>query len=250
MSGFEIARDRGIAIVRLDRGKVNALNHPLVRDLASLFDELADDEQTRGVVLTGSGKFFSFGFDIPEFLGFTKEQFTRFLVDFTDLYTRMFLLPKPLVAGLNGHAVAGACMMALACDRRVMATGKAKISLNEISFGASVFAGCVEMLRAVVGHRTAETVLYGGRMYVAERALELGLVDRIAPPDEVGALALEEALELAGQDGVAFRSIKGLLRRPIAEVMRRHEPDSIREFADIWYSESTWRRLHRIEIRS
>jgi 3,2-trans-enoyl-CoA isomerase len=68
------------------------------------------------VILTGSGKFFSFGFDIPEFLAITKEEFTEYLANFTDLYTYLFLYSKPVIAALNGHTMAGGCMLALACD--------------------------------------------------------------------------------------------------------------------------------------
>jgi enoyl-CoA hydratase len=88
------------------------------------------DPVLRALVLTGRGKFFSFGFDIPEFLPFTKEQFTNYLINFSDFYTYLFLYPKPIVAALNGHAIAGGCMLALACDHRVMTAGKGKISLN------------------------------------------------------------------------------------------------------------------------
>lgn len=140
-------------------------------------------------------------------------------------------------------------MLALACDRRVMAQGKGRISLNEIGFGASVFAGCVEMLRACVGHRTAESVLLSGEMYGAEEALRLGLVDRTAPPEELPAAAVEEARVLGGRDSHAYRSIKALLRGPVAEEIESREAESIREFADIWYSPETWAKLQKIEIR-
>jgi enoyl-CoA hydratase/carnithine racemase len=248
MKSVRIARDGELAVVTLERGKVNALNHTVVRELTDVFKALEVDA-SRGVVFTGAGKFFSFGFDIPEFLGVEKQDFIAFLTDFTALYTRLFLFPKPLVAGLNGHAVAGACMLATACDRRVMARGRAKISLNEITFGASVFAGCVAMLRTWVGHRTAEEVLFTGAMYSADEARRLGLVDRVEEPERVAAAALEEARALARQDAVAFRSIKNLLRGPVAEEMRRREPASVQEFADIWYSPATWERLKKIEIR-
>lgn len=249
MSHLQVSRFDEIAVVRLNRGKVNALNHDLVLELHSCFDRLRQDPSVRSVVLTGKGKFFTFGFDIPEFISWSKEDFTRYLSDFTALYTRLFEFPRPVVAALNGHTIAGGCMIALACDRRIMATGKGKISLNEITFGASVFAGCVEMLKLVTGDRSAERILFSGAMYDAEEALELGLVDSICTPDDLQACALNEARTLTAGDGVAFESIKKLLRGPTARMMREREPASIREFADIWYSEPTWKRLEKIEIR-
>jgi enoyl-CoA hydratase/carnithine racemase len=181
MSHVHVDRSAELGIVTLDRGKVNALNVPTVRELSECFGQLEQDESVRGVVLTGAGKFFSFGFDIPEFLGFTKGAFVDYLTSFTDFYTQVFVFPKPVVAAVNGHAVAGGCMIATACDVRVMAVGKGKISLNEITFGASVFAGCVAMLKHWVGGRTAERILYSGAMYDAEEARRLGLVQEADP---------------------------------------------------------------------
>lgn len=249
MRYVRVDRSEELRIVTLDRGKVNALNGPTVRELSSCFDQFERDDSVRGLVLTGAGKFFSFGFDIPEFLGFKKEDFADYLTLFTDFYTRVFVFPKPIVAAVNGHAVAGGCMIATACDIRLMASGRGKISLNEITFGASVFAGSVAMLKHWVGGRNAERMLYSGEMYQAEEARRLGLVEEVVPPEELMTRAEDRARMLAGQDPVAFASLKRLIRGPIADEMRRREADSIREFVDIWYSEATWKHLEMIQIR-
>lgn len=249
MDHVEISRTDRLAVVRLRRGKVNAINEATAGELRQRFEELEQDDTVRAVVFTGAGKFFSFGFDIPEFLSYSKDAFIRFLTTFTDLYARIFVLPKPVVAALNGHTIAGGCMLATACDRRIMASGKGRISLNEVTFGSSVFAGCVEMLEACAGHRNAETILFGGALYGPEEARGLGLVDRVVPAERLFDVAVEEAHELARGDATAFRSIKALVRGPIVERIRRREAASVREFADIWYSESTWKRLEKIEIR-
>lgn len=169
----------GIGTLVLKRGKINALNEVVVEELQVALTGLERDAAVKAVILTGHSKFFSFGFDIPQFLPYSREDFSDYLVKFTDLYTYMFLYPKPVVAALNGHAIAGGCMLALACDRRVMVTGKAKISLNEISFGSSIFAGSTEMLRFCVGGRNATQILYSGAMYSAEEAQGLGLIDKV-----------------------------------------------------------------------
>jgi enoyl-CoA hydratase/carnithine racemase len=233
----------GISRVAIRRGKVNAFNDNVIGELSGTFGELALDASVRAVILTGTGKFFSFGFDIPQFLGYDRERFTRYLLNFTRLYRDIFLHPKPVVAALNGHTIAGACMIATSCDYRIMVSGKARISLNEINFGSSVFAGSVEMLKLLVGHRTAETFLSSGAMYSAEEALRMGLVDRVVSEDDLEAEAERVAREYAAKDPEAFRSIKGLLRREVAERMERAERASIEEFVNIWYSEKTWARL-------
>jgi enoyl-CoA hydratase/carnithine racemase len=250
MDFVRVSTNDGIAEVVLKRGKVNALNEPTVEELRACFERVAADPGARAVVFTADGPFFSFGFDIPEFLSYSKEAFSRFLEKFTGLYTYLFTYPKPLVAALNGHAVAGGCMLALACDYRIMVSGKAKISLNEITFGSSVFAGSVEMLKHLVGGRNAQAVLYDGTMYSAEAALQIGLVDQVSSDEKLLEDARQVARRLAGKDAAAFRGIKHLLRGPLAEEMARNEKKSIHEFADIWYSENTWKNLQNIKIHS
>ncbi|MBI5570355.1 MAG: enoyl-CoA hydratase/isomerase family protein [Desulfomonile tiedjei] len=237
-----------IATLTLSRGKVNALNGLVVDQLRRHFKQLESNPAVKSVVLTGRGKFFSFGFDIPEFLSFSKEEFADYLTNFTDFYTYLFLYPKPVVAALNGHTIAGGCMMALACDHRVMVTGKAKISLNEMAFGSSVFAGSTEMLRFLVGSANATSVLYSGAMWSAEEARSLGLVQEIATDESLMVQARQAAAKMASNQLPAFASIKSLLRKPVSEVMIRREGQSIKEFVDIWYSETTWANLQNIKI--
>ncbi len=250
MSSIHVSRDEGIATITLSRGKVNALNEAMVEEIDACFEDLGKDETVRSIILTGQGKFFSFGFDIPEFLSYSKDAFIVFLTKFTNLYTRVFLSPKPVVCALNGHAIAGGCMLAMACDYRLMTSGKAKISLNEINFGSSVFAGCVEMLKFWVGQRNAQSVVYGGWMLLAEDALQLGLIHQMSAEENLKDDATAVGRDLAQKDRAAFASIKTLLRRPVAAEMMKRERDSVLEFADIWYSERTWKNLQEIRIHS
>jgi 3,2-trans-enoyl-CoA isomerase len=240
----------GIAELVLERGKVNALNEQVVDELSQSFRELADDSRVRGILLAGTGKFFSFGFDVPEFLGVAKEAFAGYLEKFTALYRDVFAHPKPVVAAINGHAVAGGCMLATACDTRVMVKEDAKIGLNEIGFGSSLFAGSLEMLRFWVGARRAQEVAYSGTLYTADQALALGLVDATAPEVTLRDEARRWLDEHIDKPPAAFRSIKLLLRQPILEEIQRSEAASIREFVEIWYSPEMRRRLEKIKIHA
>ena len=248
MSFMHVSKDGEIATVTLSREKVNALSEPMVEEITKSFEDLATDKEVKSIIFTGSGKFFSFGFDVPEFLSYPKDDFVRYLEKFTNLYTYIFHFPKPIVAALNGHTIAGGCMLATACDLRLMVTGKARISLNEITFGAPVFAGCLEMLRYCVGPRNAQSIVYSGAMYSAEEAFQLGLVDQVSSEDALAEDARKVAQELAQKDSSAFRTIKHLLRKPAVEEMIKREKDAILEFVDIWYSERTWENLKEIKI--
>ena len=249
MSFVDVQLKDGIATVCLERGKVNALNPLVVEQLSAMFDGLQSNPDVKAVVLTGRGKFFSFGFDLPEFLSYSREQFTRFLTSFTALYRALFVFPKPLVVALNGHAVAGGCMIALTCDKAILAQGSAKMSLNEIGFGSSVFAGSTEMLQFRAGTHAGE-VLYSGAMYSPAEALAIGLVDEVVAPDSLLDRAREMAGELASRRPAAFAGIKSLLRQPVADSMAAREAASISDFVEIWYTEPTWTNLRRITIRS
>jgi Delta3-Delta2-enoyl-CoA isomerase len=238
-----------IATVTLSRGSVNALNLAAVEQLHRLLTEIEDDGGIRTIVLTAHGPFFSFGFDVPEFITVGREEFSDYLVRFTDLYRYLFTYPKPVIAALNGHTIAGACMIALACDWRVMVTGKARISLNEITFGSSVFAGATEMLRFAAGSRNAALILNSGALLPAAEAADLGLVDQAVDPELFGEAVAGAASTHAAKDQAAFASIKHLLRGPVAEEFARRERASIARFVDIWYSPSTRRQLEKITIR-
>jgi enoyl-CoA hydratase/carnithine racemase len=237
-----------VAKVVLNRGKVNPINEPFTEELKQRFEELALDASVKAVVLTGRDKFFSFGLDIPEFLGYTKESFVRFVTKFADLYTYIFLFPKPVIAALNGHTVAGGCMLATACDYRIMVTGKSRISLNEINFGSSLFPGSAEMLKYCTGHRNAELVAYTGAMFSAEEGKQLGLVDDVVPEESLEEHAIKTAKEFARRYSPAFESIKMLLRHDTGEEMKKKDAHYRDEMVDIWYSEQTWKQLQNIKI--
>jgi enoyl-CoA hydratase/carnithine racemase len=243
MEHLELSKDGSIATVTLNRGKVNAINERVVEELFGVFRELADDPDIGAIVFTGKGHFFTYGFDIPEFLGYSKDAFIGYLVKFTDFYRYLFLYPKPVVAALNGHAIAGGCMLAMACDYRIMVSGKAKISLNEINFGSSLFAGSIEMLKRLLGQQKAGMVALNGSLFSAVDALRIGLIDQVVTEADLSAEAKNTAMKYAQKAPAAFRSIKTLLRKPVTEDIINREKQSIYEFVDIWYSEETWKQL-------
>lgn len=249
MGNVEIESTDNITTLTLNRGKVNALNEAVVDELRGIFGDLKSNNGVRAVILTGNGKFFSFGFDVPELYDYSPEDFTRYLRKFTGLYTDIFIFPKPLIAAINGHAVAGGCMLATACDMRLMVGGKARISLNEITFGSSVFAGSVEMLRFIVGSRNAEKILIGGGMLSADEALEMGLIDEVVDENIIMASATIRAGEMASRNPQAFAGLKSLLRNPIAAEMRANEEQSMSDFVQIWYSPETRESLKTVQIR-
>jgi len=238
----------GIVTLSLNRGKVNPINGEVVEEILKRLKTLGDDSSVKAIIFTGIGKFFSFGFDVPELLSYSREAFSEFLTKFTNLYSYMFLYPKPIIAALNGHTIAGGCMLALTCDRRIMISEKAKISLNEIDLGVPIFTGITEILRFCVGSRNATEIIYSGALYSSEEAYSLGLVDEVVNAEDLTDAATKAASDLGHKPWPAFAGIKSLLRRPTLKETAQKESESIKEFVDIWYSESTREILKDVKI--
>jgi enoyl-CoA hydratase/carnithine racemase len=106
------------------------------------------------------------------------------------------------------------------------------------------------MLKFLIGGKNAQAALYDGTMYSAEMALHLGMIDQVSSQGKLLEDAQEVAKRMGGKDTAAFRSIKGLLRAPVAQEMVKEEDASVQEFVRIWYSENTWKNLHAIRIHS
>jgi len=249
MDIINVSNHNEVTTVTLVRGKVHALNEASLDRLLVCLEEIRHDPGTRIVVLTGEGSFFSFGLDVPEIYEYSENDCARFLGKFTRLYTELYAFAKPVIAAINGHAIAGGCMLTNTCDYRVMVTGKARISLNEVTFGSSIFAGSVEILRGLVGTRHAETIAFTGRMFSAEEAAALGLVDKAVPPNLLAPTVVEVSENYKAIDLRAFAAIKRLTREPILEQIQRREQQSIQRFIDLWYSPETREKLKGIQIR-
>jgi len=162
----------------------------------------------------------------------------------------MFLFPKPIVAALNGHAVAGGCVLALPCDTRIAADVTMSMALNEVALGASLFASTVEMLRYRLRNAEAEQLLLTGRMIDTKEALRIGLVDQVVEGSNLLPTALSRAQELAAQYGPGYVALRRLIRQRVADRWLRREEASIEEFVRIWYTPETRAKTRLVQIRN
>jgi len=250
MSSVNSKYDNKTAIITINRPKVNALNDRLITELAAAFQNAKSNDYINAVILTGEGSFFSFGFDVPEFMAYPKSSFKSYVIHYSKLIKEIFMFPKPVIAALNGHCIAGGCVLALACDYRVMVSPNAKIALNEMTFGSSLFSSAIETLQYAVGAKNSEKIVYSGKMYSAQEALSLDLIDEIVNEDQFLEVVSEVAQNFAGKDIAAFTSIKNMLKQETLNRIESRERETISEFVDIWYSKSTREQLAKIEIRS
>jgi enoyl-CoA hydratase/carnithine racemase len=199
-------RDDGVAVVRLENGKVNALSTELLRQLRSAAESLSSD-LPGAVVVTGSKRMFAAGAEISEFGG--PEEAKAIGDCFTQALSALGALPRPTIAAINGFALGGGCELALACDLRVC-SASARLGQPEILLGIIPGGGGTQRLARLVGPSRAKDIIFSGRQVGAEEALRIGLVDRVADDD-----ALDEALRWAGELAQGAVVAMGLAKRAI-----------------------------------
>ena len=213
-----------VAVLRMVHGKANAFDLEFAEALAQrLWDEARSDQ--RAVVVTGVGGIFSAGVDLVRLMEGGPPYVARFLAALRTFIHTLLDHPKPMVAAINGHAIAGGCVMACACDYRIMSEGKGRVGVPELRVGVPFPTAAIEAIRLVTpAHRLQDTV-YGGRTYPVEQALARGLVDEVVP--EAGLLdrALERAREMARIPSESFRLTKQQLRAPALAAVRAAEED-------------------------
>jgi len=213
----------GIIIATMAHGKNNSITLDLLRQLKDIVTRVNTQDEIKGIVLTGSGKTFSSGFDLPIFLGFKDiKEAVDFYIDEEDCMLELFTCKKPVVAAVNGSAVAGGMILTMACDWRIMKNHpKLKMGMSEIKIGVPLSVTQSWIMRFGLGsNRLFRDVMYLSEMYDVNRAKELGLIDEIVEEDQLIIRAKEIIGNFMGQPGHAFTKIKDDLRMSTAQSIR------------------------------
>jgi enoyl-CoA hydratase len=194
-----------VTVLRIEHGRVGALDVELLDALAE-----AVSASDRALVITGSGSAFSAGVDLRRILDGGRAYTEELLTALTRLFRVVFDHPRPTVAAVNGHAIAGGCVLALSCDLRLMSGGR--IGLTELAVGVPFPTTALEVVQHALGPRTGR-VLLGGQVEDREHALALGMVDEITEPGELMPRAVALAAELAAPSPESYRLAKVQLHR-------------------------------------
>lgn len=229
-----------VTVLRLQHGKVNALDLELLEEFSATLTTLRGS--ARAVVLTGNGRVFSAGADLTRVLDGGPDYVSRWIPALSTAFVDLFAFPHPVVAAIDGAAIAGGCILAAACDHRVMADGRAVIGATELMVGVPFPVAALEVIRHACGARTGNLVLRA-RLLDPVEALAVGLVDEVVAADDVQERALAVATELAALPGEAFAMAKRQLR---ADVLARIERDSPRldgDAAALWAAPETSARI-------
>jgi enoyl-CoA hydratase len=226
----------GIAVLTLDRAPVNALDAEFLREIASAVDEIKDSP-AGAMVVTGAGATFSAGADLPKVLEGGREYVEGSVQSLSDCFGSLFTFPKPAVAAVNGHAIAGGCVIACACDYRIMAAGSGKIGLAELRVGVPFPMYALEIVRFAASHHHLQELVYLGLSYEPEEGLKRGLLDEICEPPRLLDRSLEEAERLASIPAPSFALVKQALRRPTIDNVERYGPENDAAAKELWTSD-------------
>jgi enoyl-CoA hydratase len=204
----------GIATLTINRPRsLNALNPATMRELKSALEGIAADGDTGVVLLTGAGeKAFVAGADIQEMRDFTPLQALEFAVFGQGVLELIERLPQPVIGVINGFALGGGCELAMACDILV-AADTAKFGQPEVNLGIIPGYGGTQRLPRLVGRNLAKELVLTGDMITAQRAYEIGLVNRVVPAADLMNAARETAGKILAKGPVAVRAAKATMNR-------------------------------------
>jgi enoyl-CoA hydratase len=208
-----------VAVLRMRHGKANAMDLELCEALRTRLDECRLSA-ARALVIIGDGKMFSAGVDLPRVLDGGAAYVHEFIPALNWAVTTLFAFPKPVVAAVNGHAIAGGCIIACAADYRMMAREPGRIGLPELLVGVPFPVAPIEIMRFAAPPQHLQALIYRGLTLTADAALQHGLVDAVVDSDRLLDDAIAVAETLAAVPDAAFAPTKAQLREPAMQRIR------------------------------
>ncbi len=202
----------GVGTIRIDRPKMNALNIQVQEEIRAAALEATERDDVRAVVVYGGDRVFAAGADIKEMADMSYADMVKRSGDLQACFNAVARIPKPVVAAVTGYALGGGCELALCADVRI-AADDATLGQPEILLGIIPGAGGTQRLTRLVGPSKAKDLIFTGRFVKAAEALEIGLVDRLVPADQVYAEALAWAKQFSKAAALAVRAAKESIDR-------------------------------------
>ncbi len=235
---IETTRHGEIAVLKLVHGKANALDLELCEAIVAQFKALRATSD-KAVVLTGQGRMFSAGVDLPRLVAGGDVYVRKFLLALHNLYDTVFHHPKPVIAAVNGHAIAGGCVLACCADRRIAAREAGQIGVTELLVGVPFPAMAFEVMRFATAPQFFPDVILSGATFATDEAFRRGLVDELVEPEQLIERALAAAGNLARLPSPTFALTKGQIRQPVIDRMAKDgaRVDALAE--QIWTSPDT-----------
>jgi len=233
---IEVTHQGDVAILTMVHGKANALTTEFCDGLAARVKEAG---AARAVVITGTGRIFSAGVDLPRLLDGGPSYVREFLPALHRLYDTIFFHPKPIVAAVNGHAVAGGCVLACAADARLMADNNSRIGVTELLVGVPFPPLAFEIMRYVAAPQFFPAIIFSGATFLPTDAKARGLIDESVAPEALMERALAAAETLAALSPSAFALTKRQMRQPVAERTASNARDFGDKVTETWTAQHT-----------
>jgi enoyl-CoA hydratase/carnithine racemase len=233
------------ATLTLASDKVNALDLELLQEITAFVEYCEQEPEVGALVVTGQGSVFSAGLNVNELLGNEKSFADVLLNELTVALGRLFQCPKPTVAAINGPAIAGGCLLALACDKRLIAE-EARMGVTELRVGVAFPIVAIELLKHACGAH-AEQLIFDAKLLDADDACRCGLAHQRFPRSELQSAALSDAETLGSLDARAYALAKASTRRSTLAAME-HEGGQLldRQVRDHWKDDVTRVNLERL----
>jgi enoyl-CoA hydratase len=242
---IELAEQDGVAVLRLAHGKVNAMSMEFCEALTARFAEISS---ARAVVMTATGRTFSAGVDLVRLLEGGAPYVRKFLPVLSEMFATVFSHPTPVVAAINGHAIAGGCVLACAADKRLMARDGGRIGVTELLVGVPFPPVAMEIMRCAAAPRFFADAIFSGATYTPAEAVARGFVHEVVEPQALLERAVAAANALAALPPKAFALTKRQIRAPALERMQSPELDAT--IAQIWTVPETLGRVRDYVART
>jgi enoyl-CoA hydratase len=232
---IELEHQRKLVVFRLHHGKANLLDLELCEAIIERLEELRHAPQD-ALVLTAHGHIFSAGVDLLRLLQGGPTYVRTFLPALSRMFETLLCYPKPVVAAINGHAIAGGCVMAYAADYRVMARGGGRIGVTELLVGLPFPTIALEIMRFEAAPRHFQHLVYTGTTVSSEEAVGQGLVDASVEPSTLLEHALATAERLAALPSAVFSLTKRQVRQPVLSRLTESAKELDAVVHEIWSS--------------
>lgn len=198
-----------VGVLTLNRPNVlNAISPEVYQEIKEVMQEIAFDAKIHVVIITGAGeKAFCAGADIDAMKSMTPYEIRRFARSGLEAFRSISLLPKPVIAAVNGLALGGGCELALACDM-IIASSKSRFGLPEINLGIFPGGGGTQRLTRLVGFMRAKELIFTGRIIKPEEALKMGMINQVVEPGELLKKVKELAASICEKGPIALHMAK------------------------------------------
>ncbi|MBU1671365.1 MAG: enoyl-CoA hydratase/isomerase family protein [Actinobacteria bacterium] len=228
MSSVTVDREGEIAFLKLTKPPVNAVDLQLLREAEASMGALEADDAVRAIIVTGDGPCFCAGLDL-KVVPFYSPEDQKELMDITNrVITGVYGASKPIIAAVNGHAVAGGFILMMSCDYRVGAEGSYQMGVSEVRVGIPFPISTMEVLKSELTPAMARRLILTGRPIGPREALEGEVLDELVAPERLIPRALEKASELGALSTLVYNRVKTQLRgdtiRRIRQVLETGDP--------------------------